>query len=348
MCHSVDERHDRGSRRRLAAVGVIASGLLVLSQGVAFADPSADEVQEEIERLEREFSELNETYNQAKEDHEAAEKKLEDVNEDLEAAQADFDELRGSIKVLASTTYTGSDYSSPAYLLGSSGPEDVLAQAADLGYLSASQQSSLDRYSEQREKLESLQSEAEETEKEAQDKLDEAEDAREAGEEKIAEQEELLEELTAEEQTAATAGVNTVSNSSSSSSGGGATYDGPATGNAKTALDFAFEQVGKPYIWGGTGPNGYDCSGLTQAAWAQAGVSLPRVSQDQFYAGQRVSWDNLQAGDLLFFYDSSAPTHVGMATGDGRMVHASTSSKPIGVVDLTSYYRDSFVGGVRP
>lgn len=77
-------------------------------------------------------------------------------------------------------------------------------------------------------------------------------------------------------------------------------------------------------------------------------MSLPRVSQDQFYAGERVSWDEIQAGDLLFFYDSVAPTHVGMATGDGRMIHASTSSKPIGVVDLTSYYQQNFVGAVRP
>ena len=79
-------------------------------------------------------------------------------------------------------------------------------------------------------------------------------------------------------------------------------------------------------------------------------MSLPRVSQDQFYAGQRVSWENIQGGDLLFFYDSVAPTHVGMATGDGRMIHASTSSKPIGVVSSppTGRLRRAVRPGNRP
>jgi cell wall-associated NlpC family hydrolase len=338
-----DDRHDRGVRRRLTAAGVIAASFLALTPGVAHAEPTADEVREEIERLEQEFSELNEAYNKAKEEHEAAREKLEEINEDLAETEEEVEGLQESIRLLAGTAYSGVDYNSLVYLIGSDNPDDLLVQSADLNYLSASQQGRLDRYTEQQEKLEQLREEAEETEQEAQAKLDEAEEAREEGEEKIAEQEALLDDLTADEQAAATAGINTVSSSTS-----GTTYNGPATGDARVALEFAFNQIGKPYIWGGTGPNGYDCSGLTQAAWAAAGVSLPRVSQDQFYAGQRVSWDNIQAGDLLFFYNSTAPTHVGMATGDGRMVHASTSSKPIGVVELTSYYRQNFVGAVRP
>ncbi len=344
MCHTVDDdRRNRGFWRRLTATGVIAASLLALTPGVAHAEPTADEVREEIERLEQEFSELNEAYNKAKEEHEAAQQKLDEINDDLAETEDELGELQESIRILANTAYSGADYDSLVYLIGASDPDEMLAQSADLYYLSQSQQGKLDRYVEQKEKLEQLREEAEATEQEAQDKLDEAEAARQEGEDKIAEQQALLDELTADEQAEATAGINTVS----SSSGGTATA-GSATGKARIALEFALNQVGKPYIWGGTGPNGYDCSGLTQAAWAAAGVSLPRVSQDQFYAGQRVSWENIQAGDLLFFYDSTAPTHVGMATGDGRMVHASTSSKPISVVELTSYYRQNFVGAVRP
>ncbi|RCV48265.1 C40 family peptidase [Marinitenerispora sediminis] len=342
----MDNRHDRGSyRRHLAAVGFIAAGALVLSPGIANAEPTPDEVRDEIEQLEREFSELNEAYNAAKQDHDAAQKKLEDIEQDLQDTEDDLESLRGSVRSLANAAYSGADYSSPAYLLSSSGPEDVLRHAADLGYLSSSQEQSLLQYSEKKDTLERLQDEAEQTEQEAQDKLDEAEEARDEGEQKMEEQQELLDSLTAEEQAEATSGVGAASHDSSSE---GASYTGSASGDARTALDFAFAQVGKPYIWGGTGPDGYDCSGLTQAAWAQAGVSLPRVSQDQFNAGQRVSWDQLQPGDLMFFYDSSAPTHVGMYAGDNQMVHASTSSKPIGVVELNDYYRTNFVGGVRP
>ncbi|GAA3734449.1 C40 family peptidase [Spinactinospora alkalitolerans] len=325
-------------------MGFIAAGALVLSPGVAYADPSADEVQDEIESLEREFSELNETYNQAKQDHDAAKKKLKEIEEDLEEAEEDLGSLRGQVRMLATAAYSGTDYTSPAYLLGSAGPEDTLRQAADLGYLSSNQEESLEQYSEQKDKLERLQGEAEQTEQEAADKLEEAEQAQEDGEARIEEQQELLDELTAEEQAAATSGVGSADGDSS----GGGSYTGPASGNARVALDFAYAQIGKPYVWGGTGPDGYDCSGLTQAAWSQAGVSLPRTSQQQFNAGQRISWDQMQPGDLLFFYDSAAPTHVGMYAGNGKMVHASTSSKPIGEVTLNDYYRSNFVGGVRP
>ncbi|MFC7330370.1 NlpC/P60 family protein [Marinactinospora rubrisoli] len=328
----------------MAAVGFVAAGALVLSPGVANAEPTPDEVREQIEQLEQEFSELNEAYNAAQQDHEAAQKKLEDIQQELEDTEADLESLRGSVRSLANAAYSGTDYSSPAYLLSSSGPEDVLRHAADVGYLSSSQEQSLVQYSEKRETLESLQDEAEQTEQEAQDRLDEAEEARDEGEQKMEEQQELLDSLTAEEQSDATSGVGAAEETSS----GGASYHGSASGDARIALEFAYAQVGKPYIWGGTGPDGYDCSGLTQAAWAEAGVSLPRVSQDQFHAGTRVSWDELQPGDLLFFYDSSAPTHVGMYAGDNQMVHASTSSKPIGVVELSDYYRTNFVGGVRP
>ncbi|GAA3736360.1 C40 family peptidase [Salinactinospora qingdaonensis] len=321
----------------------IAAGALTLSQGAAHADPSPDEVRDRIEQLEEEFSELSATYNQAEQDHDAAQEKLKELQTDLEEAENDLSELRESVRMLANAAYSGTDYTSPSYLLSSTGPEDALQQAADLGYLSANQERSLEEYADKKDKLAKLKEEAEQTEAKAKEKLEEAKEAKEEGEAKIEEQQELLDELTAEQQAQATAGV-----SSDSSSAAGAAYTGPASGNARVALDFAYAQLGKPYIWGGTGPNGYDCSGLTQAAWAQAGVSLPRISQDQFYAGQRVTWGNKQPGDLLFFYNSSAPTHVGIYAGNNKMVHASNSSTPISEVTLGSYYQSNFVGAVRP
>ncbi|WP_236700599.1 C40 family peptidase [Allosalinactinospora lopnorensis] len=321
----------------------LAASALLLSTGIAYADPSQDEVREQIETLEREFSELNEKYNQAKEDYDAAQQKLEDIESDLEGTEEDLAGLRQSVSAMVGAAYSGVDYSSPAYLLGASGPDDALQQVADLGYLSKNQEESFEKFAEEKARLENLTAEAEEVEEDAKETLAKAKSARDEGEEKIEEQQELLDELTAEEQEEATSGV---SSAGASSSGG--TYNGSASGNARAALEFAYAQIGKPYVWGGTGPDGYDCSGLTQAAWREAGVSLPRVSQDQFNAGSPVSWDSLQPGDLMFFYDSSAPSHVGMYAGDGTMVHASTSSKPVHEVALSDYYRNEFVGGVRP
>ncbi|HHV20531.1 MAG TPA: peptidoglycan endopeptidase [Propionibacterium sp.] len=112
----------------------------------------------------------------------------------------------------------------------------------------------------------------------------------------------------------------------------------PSGGTSSTrglaALAFARAQIGKPYIYGGTGPSGYDCSGLTGSAWRSAGVSLPRTSQAQFGAGRPVSIDNLAPGDLVFYY--SGISHVAIYAGGGQIIHASRPGKPIGYDPLRS------------
>jgi len=89
---------------------------------------------------------------------------------------------------------------------------------------------------------------------------------------------------------------------------------------ARQAVAFARAQIGKPYVWGAAGPGSYDCSGLTQAAWKAAGVTLPRGTTDQASAGTAVSLADAQPGDLVFFHEDSS--HVGVYVGDGTMIHA--------------------------
>ena len=101
---------------------------------------------------------------------------------------------------------------------------------------------------------------------------------------------------------------------------------------AQVAVDTALAQVGDMYVWAGAGPDVFDCSGLTQYAYAAAGVYLPHSSRMQSGLGTSVSLDALAPGDLLFFY--SPVSHVGMYIGNGQMVHASTAGKPVAVVDL--------------
>ena len=101
---------------------------------------------------------------------------------------------------------------------------------------------------------------------------------------------------------------------------------------AQKAVDTAVAQVGDPYAWGGGGPDSFDCSGLTQYAYAAAGVALPHSSRMQSGTGTPVSLGALQPGDLIFFY--SPVSHVGMYIGNGQMVHASTAGKPVSIVNL--------------
>lgn len=96
--------------------------------------------------------------------------------------------------------------------------------------------------------------------------------------------------------------------------------DSTYASKATKALAFARAQIGKPYVWGATGPGSYDCSGLTQAAWKAAGVDLPRTTYDQVEAGTTVSLADAKPGDLVFFYDNIG--HVGLYIGNGMMIHA--------------------------
>ncbi|WP_345771217.1 C40 family peptidase [Geodermatophilus normandii] len=106
------------------------------------------------------------------------------------------------------------------------------------------------------------------------------------------------------------------------------------SGAAQTAVQTALAQVGDPYVWGAGGPNAFDCSGLTQYAYAAAGISLPHSSSMQSQMGTAVSRADLQPGDLIFYY--SPVSHVSMYIGNGQMVHASTSGQPVKVVSVDS------------
>jgi cell wall-associated NlpC family hydrolase len=106
---------------------------------------------------------------------------------------------------------------------------------------------------------------------------------------------------------------------------------------AAIAVKTALAHVGDPYVWGSTGPNGFDCSGLTSYAWAAAGVALPHSSMAQFGMGHAVSRSQLQPGDLVFFY--TPVSHVGLYIGHGMMVHARTFGQGVAVasVDMAGY-----------
>ncbi|MEU5215623.1 NlpC/P60 family protein [Streptomyces sp. NPDC020807] len=111
---------------------------------------------------------------------------------------------------------------------------------------------------------------------------------------------------------------------------------------AAAAISFARAQLGKPYVWGATGPSAYDCSGLTQASWRAAGVSLPRTTYTQINAGRRVSRSELAPGDLVFFY--SGISHVGLYIGGGQMIHAPRPGSPIRIAPIDEM---PFAGATR-
>ncbi|MGI5147344.1 NlpC/P60 family protein [Plantactinospora sp. CA-294935] len=117
----------------------------------------------------------------------------------------------------------------------------------------------------------------------------------------------------------------------------------PPAGAAGKAVRFAYAQLGKPYRWAGDGPDGYDCSGLTSAAWAAAGVRLPHNAARQYRAVTRVSRAARQAGDLVFYYRDLH--HVAIYVGDGKIIHAPRTGTRIRI-DRVDY--QPIVGYGRP
>jgi peptidoglycan DL-endopeptidase CwlO len=111
-------------------------------------------------------------------------------------------------------------------------------------------------------------------------------------------------------------------------------YTGPASGQAAAAVRFAYAQLGKPYVYGGTGPNSYDCSGLTMQSWAAAGVSLPRVAADQQAAIPAVSVADLEPGDLVFYGDPAY--HTAIYIGGGEIIQAPHTGTVVQISSLSS------------
>ncbi len=126
------------------------------------------------------------------------------------------------------------------------------------------------------------------------------------------------------------------------------TSTGPSSA-AEQAIAFAREQIGKPYQWGATGPDTFDCSGLTMSAYASAGVSIPRTSREQYTAGTHIgSMSDLVPGDLLFYAYGSSPStihHVGLYVGDGLMIEAPFTGA---TVRTASINRSDYYGATRP
>ncbi|MGW5361086.1 NlpC/P60 family protein [Actinopolymorpha pittospori] len=117
----------------------------------------------------------------------------------------------------------------------------------------------------------------------------------------------------------------------------------PSSGRGATALAFAKQQLGEPYVFAAAGPDSWDCSGLTMKAWEQAGVSLPHSAHEQYNVSAKVSKSNLQPGDLVFFY--SDMHHVGLYVGNGEVIHAPRPGEGVQYIKMAYM---PYAGAARP
>ncbi|MFD6414747.1 C40 family peptidase [Streptomyces sp. NPDC060194] len=182
---------------------------------------------------------------------------------------------------------------------------------------------------------------AEKAAEEARQKAEAAAEAREAAAKEAAAERASRSEARTTLSAAAPASNGSGTSAGSSSDSGSSSV---ASGSAAAVVAFAKAQIGDAYVSGGTGPNSWDCSGLVQAAYQQAGVSLPRVSQSQSTAGTQVGLDNLQPGDILYWGSAGSAYHTAIYVGGGQFVGAQNPGT--GTVQASLDY-DPPTGAVR-
>jgi cell wall-associated NlpC family hydrolase len=241
-------------------------------------------------------------------------------------AQAQLDALGPQIRQLARSAYTGDNFSRLDAMLTTSSADDFVHQLGTLDAIAGHTNQQVAQVATAADAAKKAKATADEAQAAAQKSYDDITAQQQGLQAKIADYQRQYAALT-EPQKQQVLAV------------GGDTQAVPSgvvapSGAAQKAVDTALAQVGDPYVWGASGPDAFDCSGLTQYAYSAAGVSLPHSSASQSRMGTPVSRDQLQPGDLVFFY--SPVSHVGMYIGNGQMVHASTSGQPVKVASLDS------------
>ncbi|HEX5949524.1 MAG TPA: NlpC/P60 family protein [Actinomycetota bacterium] len=330
---------------RFAIAALVVVSTSVLASPLSSAAPSRQDVERakaELDRLNARVSLLVEEYNQARMRLEAVQVRLADARSAAQRAQAEADRAVQSLNRNASIAYQGVG-SQFAALLEAESLADFSARLEFIGSMAQSD-SDLATEAEQAEQLARWSAEelraALEEQQTLLDKIQAKEsEIRGAAAEARAYYEELNSKYRDYLDRLEAAKASAQSPTAASSS------PPPApNGGVQAVLNAAYSVIGTPYQWGGSSPEtGFDCSGFTMWAWAHAGVSLPHSSAAQYSSLPHVDREDLQPGDLLFFY--SPISHVSIYVGGNNMIHSPHTGSSVSVV---SVYWEHFVGAARP
>jgi cell wall-associated NlpC family hydrolase len=321
-------------------IGRLRSGLLIgataaitvsVLPGTASAVPDRATTPEQATQLateaDRELEVVTEQLNEAKVVLERQHADVAAAEQAAAEAQTQLDALDGQIRQLARSAYTGDTFSELDVMLTSSSADEFMDQLGTLDAIAGHTNDLVTEIALVSENAATAKAAADKATAEAQAAVDSISAQQAELQKKVEDYQRQYAALTAPQQ-------EQVSRAHAGEAGTVPSGVIAPSQAAQVAVDTALAQVGDPYVWGAGGPNAFDCSGLTQYAYSAAGVSLPHSSSSQSRMGQAVSRDQLQPGDLLFYY--SPTSHVAMYVGNGQMVHASTSGKPVQVVSFDS------------
>lgn len=319
------------ARRPVVLTGILAAllGLVLLPGGGASAAPSLADAEKQLDALGVKMDKVNEQANSARVQLKRVRAQQAGLTRQLAAAQTKLDASQEAVGKIAAAAYRDGGMRLSASLLDSGSPARYLDQLAAVEWLSAEQRDTI-------VEAKAYQAQFDNTKKRVDLQVQSAARL----EKKISSQKaRIAKDHDKWEQIRRSAYIKKYGTSGSTD----VSYNGQASGNAEVVVKFALAQQGEPYVFAAAGPDSWDCSGLTMVAWQQAGVSLPHSAHQQYNQIKHVSKDNLQPGDIVFFY--SDLHHSAIYIGNGQVVHAPTEGDVVKVASMSAM---PYAGAGRP
>ena len=333
-----------------AAIGagfVIAGGLAagVSTLAGAAPQPSIGQVQALVNADQAKFDKANQQYDAATTQLSNAKARLAQVNGEAAADTARFRAARTKVVQIAAANYEDSGATSLAGLLTTSDAGSVLSMASIITELTGTRNAQTQVFLTDAQQLASVQQEQRNYEKGIEQLVSKRAASKKAAQHTLDQENATLDSLTAAQKAAVQ--QTTVGGSTGTTGSTGGTYTGPTSTQAEKAVAFAYAQLGCPYLYGGTGPchPGFDCSGLVQAAWAAAGVSIPRDTYSQYPTMTPIPTSALQPGDVIFY---NGYGHEALYVGGGYIIDAPRTGLNVEKIPMsTSWYASSMDGAYR-
>ena len=343
-------RHRRRGLTATLGAAIVLASLATVSVSPASADPARiAAVRNQVRDLQAKAETATERYNQAQGRLNEVESTLAALRSKSAKQKRELNAVVGSVESLARSTYMSGGLDSSLQVLLANDPSQFLSQAAAVEQVAQAQSASIRRTQTARLRLAQTEAEMAAKEKIATGVRNEMKAAKTEADQQLAAAAAVLAGLQSQERKRLAA-IQARERKASQAAAQRAQHqisNRPIPGvnpRAAKAVRYALSKVGNRYVAAAAGPSSFDCSGLTMAAWRQAGISLPHYSYSQYSKVRKIPLSQARPGDLVFYFGGSVH-HVAMYIGGGKMVSASNPSDGVEVIDvLGPWYRTYFTG----
>lgn len=343
--HRKPRQRSLGGNTARTAVTIALAGAATATgfDGTGHADPqlSPAQVKAKVDKLYEEAEVATQKYDGAKDKAHKAEQRLNALRDEAARKEDRLNTARDALGSIAAAQYRSGGLDPALQLALSDNPDQYLEGAAFAERAGSRQAEAVARVRKQLREIEQLRGAAHVELASLKSRQTELKSAKKTINGKLDAARQLLSRLTDEQRAqlgdpGAARGAGSTGSAGQRASRSAPRDLGPVSSpgsvaapnsRAAEAVAYAYGKLGSPYVWGATGPDAFDCSGLAQAAYRAAGISLPRTTYAQINAGRRISRSELLPGDLVFFY--SGISHVGIYVGNGQMIHAPNPSAPV-------------------